>query len=125
MPFGTTAAQDAALDAVVSSLPSPATWRIFAGHPVEEPTSELASDGGYAPVAYSALDWSAASGGVKSATVSAGTSTGAWSDVGWFWAICDAAGEVLLFDLMPEPVSVDATGTTVEFEPTIYFRNDF
>ena len=91
MPLATEPAQDAALDAVVSSLPSPATWRLHVDMPADTST-ELAPDGGYAAVGYSAGDWAAASEGAKEATVDFGTSTDAWSDVATYWAIHDARG---------------------------------
>lgn len=125
MPFGIVAAQNAALDAVVSSLPSPATWRVYSENPTEAPESELTGTGGVARVAYTGSEWEAAASGVKTATVDAGTSTGEWADVGYFWAICNVAGDVLLWDLMPEPIAVDEAGTAVEFSPALYFRNDF
>ena len=124
MPLATEPAQDAALDAVVSSLPSPATWRLHVDMPADTST-ELAPDGGYAAVGYSAGDWAAASEGAKEATVDFGTSTDAWSDVATYWAIHDAAGVVILWDELTEPVEVSTAGTAVSVSPALFFRLDF
>lgn len=114
MPFATTAAEDAALDAVVATLPDDGTYRLYDAIP--EAATELPVDGGvaafwavadaagvpvywddlpspvtltaYAPAAHSVTDWAPASGGVVTTTV---------------------------------PVTVgDAS-----FRPALFFRNDF
>ena len=124
MPFATTAAQDAALDAVVSSWSATAaSWRVFTGVP--DGTNELPADGGYAPVAYSGSEWSAASNGGKPATVSLGTSTDAYGDVGVVWALCDAAGDVIYWDTLTVPLRVDEAGVPVSFRPELFFRSEF
>lgn len=125
MPLATTAAQNAALDAVVGTFPATgATYRLYTDVPAL--ATELASAGGYAPVAFVPAGWAAAVDGAKSTTaaVSFGTSTDAWSDVATYWAIADAAGNPLYFDLLPEQIAVGASGTAVSFQPALYFRNE-
>lgn len=124
MPFATTTAQDAALDAVVSSWATDAvTWRLY--YDLPEASTELPSDGGYAPVAYTGSEWAAASGGVKttSAAVDFGTSTAAWGEVAAYWAIVDAAGDPIFWDELPQAVNVSAAGVPVSFSPVLFFRD--
>lgn len=121
MPLATTAAQNAALDAVVSSLPSPSVWALYVGNPVAGGT-EMPATGGYAAATYSAAQWAAAASGVKTATVSFGTSTAAWGDVASYWAVRDAAGVVLLWDLLPSQLTVTAAGVPVSVSPQLFFN---
>ena len=125
MPLATTAAQDAALDAVVGTFPDDGTYRLFTGIPTDG--GELSGDGGYSPADHSTADWAAASGGVVATTapVSLGTSTDAYADTAFYWAICDSAGAVVYWDELTSPISVTASGTVVEFTPRLFFRADF
>lgn len=121
MPLATTAAQNAALNAVVGTFPDDGTYRLYDGDLVE-----LTSDGGYAPAAHSLTDWAASSDGAVSTTVpvSFGTSTDAYSDAASYWGIADAAGALVYYDLLPEQIAVGASGTAVSFQPALYFRDD-
>jgi hypothetical protein len=128
MPFASTptgiAAQNAALDAVVATFPDDGTYRLYSGVP--DPTTELDSDGGYAPVPHGVADWAAAADGsvTTAVPVSLGTSTGAYSGTAYYWGIADASGAVVYWDLLPTPLTVTAAGTPVSFQPALYFRND-
>ena len=124
MPLATTTAQDAALDAVVATFPDDGTYRLFTGIPTSG--GELTSDGGYAPADHSTADWAAASDGAvtTAAPVSFGTSTDAYADTAFYWAICDSSGAVVYWDLLPAPISVTAAGTAVKFTPILYFRSE-
>jgi hypothetical protein len=124
MPFATTAAADAALDAVVATFPDDGTYRLYFDTP--SLTTELTADGGYLPAAHGIADWAAASAGVvtTAAPVSFGTSTDAYSDVATWWGIADAAGNPVYYDLLPDQVGVYAAGTVVEFTPALFFRSD-
>lgn len=123
MPFSTSAAEDAALDAVVASLPGAASWRLY--YDLPDAGTELPADGGYAPVAYTGSEWAAASGGVKttSAPVDFGTSTDAYGEVPAYWGIADAAGDPIFWDELPQAVEVLAAGTAVSFSPVLFFRD--
>lgn len=120
MPLNGEAVQNAALDAVVASLPTGGTWRLYSDLPTEAGT-ELPSDGGYAPVAATGSEWSAATGTSKSFTVTVGTSTGAYGEVGTYWAYCDSSGAVVLWDEPDQPVEVPAAGAVVSFSGSIAF----
>lgn len=111
MPFASTAAQNAALDAVVATFPDDGTYRLYSD---VSASTELPSGGG---TAYS-------------------------------WAVADASGAVVYFDILPQPKAVDAYApaahsvtdwapaadgsvTTLApvplgdgFSPALYFRND-
>lgn len=124
MPFVSLSDQNAALDAVVSSWSATAvTWRVFTGVP--DGANELPATGGYAPVAYTGSEWSAASNGGKPATVDLGTSTDAYGDVGSVWAICDAAGDPIYWDTLTVPLRVESAGVPVSFRPELFFRSEF
>jgi hypothetical protein len=127
MPFASTAAgiaaQNAALAAVVATFPDDGTYRLFTGLPTEAGT-ELAATGGYAPAAHGTADWAAAADGsvTTTAPVSFGTSTGAYSDVANYWAVCDVAGAVVYWDQLTNPIYVSASGTAVSFSPALFFQ---
>ena len=121
MPFASTAAENAALDAVVASLSGADSWRLY--YDLPSASTELPSDGGYAAVAYTGSEWAAASNGAKQATVSFGSSSGAWGEVAAYWAIADAAGDPILWDLLPTPLTVTAAGTPVSVHPELFFRD--
>jgi hypothetical protein len=127
MPFTTstagTAAADAALDALVASFPTDATFRLYTARPTTGGT-ELPDDGGYEPVPASYAPWAAADGGqvTTSTPVSYGASTGAYGDVATYWGIADASGAVLYYDELADPIDVSDAGTTVAFTPAVFFR---
>lgn len=121
MPFATTAAQNAALDAVVATFPDGGTYRLYDASLVE-----LTSDGGYAPADHSTADWAAATGGQVTTTlpVSFGTSTDAYSDAASYWGIADSLGVLVYYDLLDEQIAVGASGTAVSFQPTLFYRSE-
>ena len=121
MPLATTAAQNAALDAVVGTFPDDGTYRLYDASLVE-----LTSDGGYAPADHSLTDWAASNAGTKTtaAPVSFGTSTDAYSDVAYYWGVADSSGALVYYDLLPEQIAVGAAGTGVGFSPVLFYRSD-
>ena len=128
MPFADStvglAAANAALDAIVATLPDDGSWRLYSDVP--ETATELGADGGYAPVPADVADWAAAADGSVSTTVPVdfGTSTDAYSDTATYWAWADSTGEPVLWDLLPEQIGVGEADTDVSMRPTLFFRDD-
>lgn len=123
MPLEQIEDQNAWLDAGVATLPTGGTYRLFFGIPTETQTDgstyELPSDGGYVPAPESAATWATADGGSKGLAINFGTSTGAYGEVGTYWAYCDASGVVRLWDELDEPVEVTGAGAVVSATSTV------
>lgn len=105
---------DALNDAIAGSFDPAWTVHLYTGvdDPTlgPDPTDELTSDGGYAPVAVGT--WDASADGVASNDVDFGTSTDAYSDEATVWAIRDGA-DIKWWDVLPESIDVTAAGTPV------------
>lgn len=116
-----TAAQDAALDALLGGDSSgiPSAWEValFTDHP-DLGGVELDSDGGYerGSLNNDLTDLPAASSGLKtSVSVAFGTSTDAFSDTATYAVLIDAADSTTRWFAVPldDEVSVDATDAVV------------
>lgn len=123
--------KDDSLDGLVGGWPSSGKWRLYSSDPSQETTPsdvELASDGGYAAVAYASTDWAASSGGSKAvaSAISFGTSTDAYSDTATYYGITngtDADDLVWSDDLGDDAVAVGESGTDVSISPSLSMQD--
>lgn len=119
MPLGDATYQAAALDAVIASWPTTATYRLFTGDPTLGGV-ELAATGGYAPATFSPSDWTT-SGVSSTATISFGTSTAAYADTATYWALVDTSGAIVYYDDLTPEVDIPDFGYDVTISPSLFF----
>lgn len=111
-----------------SSAPASLEVALFVGDPANGGT-ELAADGGYAPVTVpnDATTWPDAptDGAITSTTLTYPTATGAWSDVATHFLIRDATtGDEWDSGQLADDISVDVAGTVTTVALTVFYNDE-